>query len=281
VAASAGSRLRPGTQVTGDCSRWCGACELCERDRNLCRRIEKFGITTDGFAVRRRTVPERYLYADPHGLPADVLALCEIFAVALRGVGRALGSAAAPPREALVVGGGALGIAVALLLRYHLELPAVWVLERDPGKLDLLRRRFSRLRWLEDAAEPRRESATYADLHRLARFPVVFECSGSASGLERALLLAGMGATVVDLGLGAARGVDSRLVVTKGLSLLGSIGGTGAFPAAMGFLARHRDVAARLITHRFEAEEAAAAFLCGAQEPGRLKVQLRFGEGGG
>jgi threonine dehydrogenase-like Zn-dependent dehydrogenase len=158
-----------------------------------------------------------------------------------------------------------------------LELPAVWVLERDPGKLSMLRERFPGLRWLEPPEDLEGAGATYADLHRRARFPLVFECSGSAGGLGSALLLAGMGATLVDLGLGSARGFDSRLVVTKGLSLLGSIGDTGAFPAAMDFLARHRDAAARLITHRFTVQEAAVAFRCGAEDPGRLKVQLRFG----
>ncbi|HSJ54740.1 MAG TPA: alcohol dehydrogenase catalytic domain-containing protein, partial [Anaerolineae bacterium] len=41
----AATRLRPGDKVTGDCSLYCGACQFCGRDKNLCQRIEKFGIT--------------------------------------------------------------------------------------------------------------------------------------------------------------------------------------------------------------------------------------------
>jgi L-iditol 2-dehydrogenase len=272
--APAGSPFRPGDRVTGDCSRWCGACEPCARDRNLCRRIEKFGITTDGFSVRRRTVPERYLYRDPHGLPGELLALAEIFAVGLRGVARGL-AAAAGTGECLVVGGGPLGVVTALLLRHHRGGSPVWLLERDARKAALLAATFPQLRHLAAAAVPElAERPSYAELHQAARFPLVCECSGSSGGLDTALRLARVGGTVVAFGLGRPGVVDMRLVVTKGLALLGSIGGTGAFPAAMAFLAGERETAARLITHRFAVERAAEA-LAGA-DPLRLKVQLSF-----
>ena len=241
--------------------------------RSLCRRIEKFGITTDGFSVRRRTVPERYLYRDPHGLSGELLALAEIFAVGLRGVARGL-AAAVEKGECLVVGGGPLGVVTALLLR-HLGRSPVWVLERDAQRAALLAATFPQLRHLAAAEVPEvGESPAYSDLHKAARFPLVCECSGSAGGLNAALLLARAGGTVVAFGLGRPGVVDMRLVVTKGLALLGSIGGTGAFPQAMEFLTREREAAARLITHRFAVERAAEA-LAGADSR-RLKVQLSF-----
>src|SRR4030042_2443190 len=43
-----GKHLRVGDHVTGDCSLWCGLCPYCARDKNLCEKIEKVGITRDG-----------------------------------------------------------------------------------------------------------------------------------------------------------------------------------------------------------------------------------------
>src|SRR5271165_602292 len=81
-----GSKFSPGDHVTGDCSMWCGGCDACESDKNLCRRIEKFGITVDGFSTSLRVVREKYLYADHLGLDSKLLALTELFAVARHGI---------------------------------------------------------------------------------------------------------------------------------------------------------------------------------------------------
>src|ERR1044072_3573375 len=38
------TKFEEGDRVTGDCSRWCGTCSFCQKDKNLCKRIEKYGI---------------------------------------------------------------------------------------------------------------------------------------------------------------------------------------------------------------------------------------------
>ncbi len=79
---SKSEKIAVGDKVTGDCSRWCGACTNCDFDKNLCSNIEKFGITMNGFAQQLVVVPLQYLYKAPASLDLHVLAMAEFFAVA-------------------------------------------------------------------------------------------------------------------------------------------------------------------------------------------------------
>lgn len=267
-----GTRLAPGTRVTGDCSRWCGGCDRCAADRNLCRRVEKFGITCDGFSTPVRVVEERYLYPDEHGLGPGALALAEVFAVAWRAVERA--GPAAPADPALVVGAGPLGVAVALVLRHARGAGAVDVTERDGERVRLAAGRFAEVR----AVPPPPglpEGCGYAEMEEAARYPLVFDCSGSPAGLDAAAAACAPGGTVVALGLGGGAAVRGDLLVAKGLTVRGSIGGTGAFPQAMALLAAHRDIPERMVTRRLPARRARAA-LAPRRRGGDLKVQLEF-----
>lgn len=276
VAVPAGSALRPGDRVTGDCSRWCGGCGGCRVDRNLCARIEKFGITRDGFSTRYRLVDERYLYRDTLGLEEGALALVEPFAVALRGIQRA-GGALETADQVLVIGGGPIGLATYLLLKDRHPGCAVHLSEAIPERRDCIHQRFPEV----DLAQPHPglpagQSLSYGELSALARYPVVFECSGAPAGLDAALLLATMRGTVVCFGLGAPAVTRTDLLVSKGLTLLGSIGGTGGFEESMRFLSRRPEVAGRMVTHRYPAHQAQRAFDETKSSASRIKVQLQF-----
>jgi L-iditol 2-dehydrogenase len=274
----AGSRLPVGASVTGDCSRWCGRCDRCQVDRNLCRHIEKFGITTDGFSARYRLVEDRYLYHDERGLGADLLALTELFAVAAHGIRKVSDDLAAEP-EALIVGAGPLGLATALLLRHEYGLRAVHLLESDPGKVEAVRARFPDFDFVAAADSPvDGRELTYGEISAIARYPLVFECCGSAAGLNTGILLAASAGRLVCFGLGRPGPVRTDLVVSKSLTLTGSIGGTGGFPDALDFLARHGQRAARMITHRFPSHRVGEAFETTLEDPSRIKVQIEFGE---
>lgn len=266
--------LSEGTRVTGDCSLWCGECDNCSIDRNLCRHIEKAGITRPGFSNRYCIVPERYLYADDLGLGFELLALTEITAVAARGIEKALPLPS--NRPVLIVGAGSLGLLIRLLLIESLGASKVHLLEHSGVKTAKVMELFPSSIVVEVDAAIDGHPASYKELAARAAYPVVFECSGSATGLNSALRLADFGGTVVCLGLSHPDRVDISLLVTKGLRLLGSIGGTGAFPAAMKFLERNRALASKLITHRYSAMAAEAAFLDTAADDTRIKVQLIF-----
>ncbi|NJQ05675.1 alcohol dehydrogenase catalytic domain-containing protein [Streptomyces lonarensis] len=275
VAAGRNGRALLGRAVTGDCSRWCGHCPQCRTDRNRCERIEKFGLTVDGFSVRWRAVHRRYLYADDHGLRPGTLAMAEFFAVvhhALRPLAGAARGAAV-----LVVGAGALGLAAQLLLTRAFAAARVTVLESDPGKRRTVAGLLEPGTELRPPPDPADLAAVdgYREIARWARYPLVVECSGTTPGVNCALTLAGPGATVVWLGLPRPGTLRPDLVVAKGLTVRGSIGGTGDFPAVLRFLADHEERAAAFVTHRLPAAEAARALAAGpAERATAVKVQL-------
>ncbi len=105
--------------VTGDCSRFCGTCEACKTDENLCAQIEKFGITVDGATAEYILRDEKYLYKAPRGMEQELLCLSEPVAVAahlLRRVQRSLDGELREKRI-LVLGGGVIGMSAMMLLR--------------------------------------------------------------------------------------------------------------------------------------------------------------------
>jgi threonine dehydrogenase-like Zn-dependent dehydrogenase len=273
VRAPAGSRLAEGMEVTGDCSKWCGRCDLCQMDRNLCRSIEKFGITTDGFSRQVRAVPERYLYRNDFGLDHPTLALTEVCSVALHGIKRAQPLLDSSP--VVIIGAGALGLITYLILTEGHRVRDVRLVEPAAPKRTLVERLVPTARFVEPPADTSRP-LSYAGMNNLAICGLAFECSGTAAGLNAALALTRPLGTVVGFGLGRSGTVNTNLLVTKALRLLGSIGGTGEFPEAMQFLAAHREAASRLVTHRYRASRAQEALESTADAPTRLKVQLEF-----
>ena len=114
------AKVKPGDKVTGDCSRYCGHCDNCSEDRNLCRTIEKFGITIDGASAEYIVRDESYIYrADPEADLA-LLALTEPIAVAKHLLEKILKLGGSyQGKRVLIYGGGAIGQAALLLLRLY------------------------------------------------------------------------------------------------------------------------------------------------------------------
>ena len=80
--------LHPNDKVTGDCSRFCGTCEYCRKDKNLCKDIEKYGITIDGASSEYVVRKEKYLYKAPPDIDLSVLCLSEPISVSAHLIGK-------------------------------------------------------------------------------------------------------------------------------------------------------------------------------------------------
>ncbi|MBV6702049.1 zinc-binding dehydrogenase [Kitasatospora aureofaciens] len=276
VDTGANGRSLLGRWVTGDCSRWCGDCPRCATDRNVCARIQKFGLTVDGFSTRLRTVDRRYLYPDTHDLGPGLLALSEFFAVAAHGLHRV---DPRPDERVLVIGAGALGLASYLLLTGAYGVGRVELLEADPAKAAAVAELLPSAP--VHTAEPEPDTAAqaaggYAALTAQARYALTVDCSSGAGGLATALAAASPRGRVLCFGLRRSAALRTDLLVANALTLVGSIGGTGGFARAQEFLAGHREEAARLVTHHLPAERAAEAFTLDPRT--RIKTQLLFGE---
>jgi L-iditol 2-dehydrogenase len=270
VWATADSPFAVGTEVTGDCSRWCGECDLCQVDKNLCRSVEKFGITVAGFSLQTRAVEARYLYPNTYRLDTQLLALTEVCAVALHGIRKVC---PLPSGPIAVIGAGSLGLTLYLLLTQQFGCLDVRLIEQAPEKRELVRRLFPEATFHELPQEP---VSSYAAQLADSVYGIAFECAGSADGLNAALRVTERRGTVVCFGLGMPGLVRNSLLVTKGLQLLGSVGGTGEFLGAMKFIAENRALVRRLVTRSYRAADAQMAFEHTLRETNQLKVQLEF-----
>ena len=271
--------VKKGDRVTGDCSCWCGQCPNCTEDKNLCYNIEKYGITKHGFSQQLVVVPEKYLYLAPVSMPYEVLALSECFAVALHAI-RRLGN---NPQErsshrTLILGCGPLGIAIYMLLRKLYRWRYLEIYDILPEKIAYLKKIFPE----DNIGHSINESKTtetnsgYRDLYTLGDYSLVFEAVGRPEALQMAINLTKPRGTIVSLGMFPAGIVDFKKVVMKSISILGSIGGTGEFPAVIKFFEENISAVSSIVTGKFFYKYAKEAFSIGQNRKEHLKVQIQF-----
>jgi (R,R)-butanediol dehydrogenase/meso-butanediol dehydrogenase/diacetyl reductase len=105
----------PGDAVTVMPLRWDDTCPACRAGhQHICQHLDFIGIDSPGAMQQRWTVPATTLVRLPSSLPLDHAALVEPTAVAVHDVGRAQVRAG---EKAVVVGGGPVGILIALVAR--------------------------------------------------------------------------------------------------------------------------------------------------------------------
>ena len=93
----------------------CGECPSCRRGHaHVCQRLLFLGLDTDGAFQRWWNVPAHTLHRVPDALPLELAALIEPTAVACHDVRR---GGLAAGEDALVIGGGPIGMLVALVAR--------------------------------------------------------------------------------------------------------------------------------------------------------------------
>jgi threonine dehydrogenase-like Zn-dependent dehydrogenase len=265
--------LRPGNRVTGECSLWCGACDRCKQNKNLCRRIEKFGITVDGAARDRVLLQERHLHLAPLDLGSDLLALAEPLAVCHQGlVAGGLGQEEHAPQRVLIIGGGMIGQGCALLAR---RMFGCDVLLHD---LQAARRKRAGDLGIQVLAglPVVEQGSDYGRLYEGDLFDLVVETTGAPAAFQQALRLVDPGGSIALLGFTGETAIMPKSLVIKAARLCGSIGGSGSFEAVLPWLAAHQGKARQLISHRYPAAKAEQAFEAARDRQNALKVQVSF-----
>jgi L-iditol 2-dehydrogenase len=267
--------LRPGDRVTGECSLWCGACEGCRRNRNLCSRIEKFGITVDGAAREHILIDAQYLHRSVPDLDPAVLALAEPLAVCHQGLLAAgFRRDTERPMRVLIIGAGMLGMGCALLLSRMFGCAGLFLHDLEPTRLD--RARTLGVKPLRDLPASVGSDAGYAGLYAHEQFDLVVETTGTADALHQGIARLNPGGTLVMLGFLRRAEIAPGDLVIKAARVVGSIGGSGSFEAVVPWLASHADEARTFISHSFPSDRADAAFAAAGNRREALKVQVRF-----
>ncbi len=130
-----------GQRVTGNPLIVCGYCDYCVTGRNnLCSNRTMVGMTRPGAFAQYMSIPASSLVDIPQDMPARVAALTEPAATAVHAINLSLRSLARPLPECktLVIGGGAIGMLAALLLKNY-GVSRLTVSEANALRLDSVR----------------------------------------------------------------------------------------------------------------------------------------------
>ncbi|KPA23353.1 Sorbitol dehydrogenase [Shimia sp. SK013] len=187
----------------------CGACSACLSGReNLCGKRQIISMPPrEGAFAQYLAMPEANLITVPDAVPLHKAALAEPLAVSWHAA--RLGLETLHPsmeRRAVVIGGGAIGLAAALALK-AMGVANVSIVE--PNKT---RRKYLRDRCQQDVTEQIEHSA-----------PLVIDAVGYSATRATASALVDPGGVIVHVGLGEdAGGLDVRRLTLQEVTFIGT-----------------------------------------------------------
>jgi 2-desacetyl-2-hydroxyethyl bacteriochlorophyllide A dehydrogenase len=214
VVESKSTRYSVGHRVTGNPLITCGVCDYCVQGRNnLCSDRTMVGMTRPGAFAQWMTIPASSLIDIPQDMPAAHAALTEPAATALHAINASLRCMARPLPEnrVLVIGGGAIGLLTALLLK-HYGCHAVALAETNPL------RRASAIKRAQVVAYDPRETPVQEN-----GFDYVIDAVGSVATRKDALKAVRPGGVVMHIGLQDwASEIDMRKLTLAEITLMGT-----------------------------------------------------------
>lgn len=256
-------RLR-GRRVTVDPAVACGACGYCHAGRAaLCPDGAYMGMTAPGAMAAFFTVPERRVIALPDAVSDIAGTVLEPVVVALRLLERTEPLLPAPSGNAVVIGGGPLGIVLATVLRHRGYRPTVV----EP---------VARRRALAAGQGVRALAPAEAEAAPPARGPLlVVETSATTAGIALAERLATPGSVVGVIGRAPAD-VSTAAILLRELAVVGVKGGSGHYGAAVDLVAGGAVNPQAVVTHRFGLGDAGEAFALAADREGPVVRSVLF-----
>ncbi len=212
-----GSGPPEGAVVVVDVVTGCGSCHWCLRhEEGQCPRLRVTGLDVDGGLAQFVTGKARRLVTVPAGLDPMHAALAEPLAVAVRAV-RKLGSVQG--RGGIVIGGGAIGLLVAQVLRHAGAAPVV-IVEPSARRRSIAEELALTSRWAE--TEELRTAQTVA-LFPARGADFVVECSGADGAAGEAIRRTRRGGVTVLLSVTAGhQRIDTNNAVLGEKTILGS-----------------------------------------------------------
>jgi alcohol dehydrogenase len=193
----------------------CGACRACGADRaHLCEARRQFSVHRPGAFAELMAVPATNLIELPEGLDVVKAALAEPTAVALHAVDRirAFPNRSLGDADALVIGGGSIGLLCALLLNLE-GCRSVRLCDINP-----LRRRTAIAAGIENVFDPADGEARLS-----GSFDVVVDAVGIKATRQASQDAVCPGGLILHVGLGDdAGGIDFRKLTRNEVALIGA-----------------------------------------------------------
>jgi threonine dehydrogenase-like Zn-dependent dehydrogenase len=235
-------------------------------------RLHHFGFSMDGADREYFNVNPEWLHKIPDSVDDAKGSLIEPFTCGFHAIQRLGGTNAS--ETVVVSGGGTIGL-VSAAAAIGMGARTIVV---DP----ISRRREIALRLgASDAIDPTHGDAAeqIRELTDGKMADLVVEAAGVDASLAAALDYAGHDSRVAMVGINIGRKFPVNLgqIMMKNLTVRGSIGSPGVWPAAIRFLERTGLDLSPIQTHRFPLEQAVEAFALGADVTKCIKITLTTG----
>ncbi|WP_181702050.1 zinc-dependent alcohol dehydrogenase [Chthonobacter albigriseus] len=261
------TRLKPGDRVAADSRVWCGVCAACrEGRRHLCESLGFVGEACDGGFAPVVLLPERLLHRVPDGLPPEIAAMAEPFAVALHAVNRL----DPPPGEPVLVAGcGTIGGIAALILARRGAEPLL-VADRNPARQAMVCRLTGAL--------PADLSAAAIGVATGGRgLGHAVEATGSTAALATLVQTMRPGGRLALVGIyHGTMALDPTILVERELTLTGSHAFADELPEAIALLPAYAEALSAVIDGSVDLDGVPAAYArLIAGEAGGLKTIVR------
>ncbi|MEZ5826484.1 MAG: alcohol dehydrogenase catalytic domain-containing protein [Geminicoccaceae bacterium] len=254
--------FREGDFIAADPNVVCGTCRWCRSGRpNLCPELSPIGVGRPGAAAEYVNVPARNMAVVRESLGGELAALIEPLACVLHAVESSRGVRG---RTVLVLGGGTMGMLIAIVCKLH---GADRVVLADPVAT---KRAVALKANIDEAVAP----AALGD----SLFDVVFEAAGVGRALEQAMDLVEKTGVLVQVGVhdeGATVPCNPFGIYEREISIIGSNSCADKFLEAVDVMYDIRDKAALLIGQSREVwdfEKAVEDMSAGTT----IKTQLRI-----
>jgi L-iditol 2-dehydrogenase len=227
-----------GDRVTFDSTIYCGQCDACRAGKiNLCENRRVVGVSPaeykqHGAFAEFLALPARILHRLPDAITFERAAMVEPVSIAVHAVGRVTLAAS---DIAVVVGSGMIGLLVIQALRCA-GVERVIAIDREPSRLALARELGAWATLEPGACDVAGEISRLTDGRGA---DVAFEVVGIAPTVDLAIRLVRRGGSVVLVGnLSPEVTLPLQSVVTREISLHGSCGSAGEYPACLDLIAR-------------------------------------------
>jgi len=267
---------KKGDRVTFDSTVSCGNCWYCQRGEvNLCENRRVLGVSCGDY--RRHgafaefvVVPQRILYRLPDNLSFEQAAMVEAVSIAVHAVERTplkLNASVA------VIGTGMIGLLVVQVLRAR-GCGKIIAIDLDEGKLQFAKR-FGATDTLLASASDLQEKIRALTSGRGA--DAAFEVVGLSPTVKTAIDSVRKGGSVTLVGnLKPQVELPLQAVVTRELTLIGTCGSAGEYPACLDLIASGKVNVTDFISATAPLEEGAKWFeRLYAGEKGLMKVLLK------
>jgi L-iditol 2-dehydrogenase len=267
---------KKGDRVTFDSTVSCGECWYCQRGEiNLCENRRVLGVSCGDY--RRHgafaefvAVPQRILYRLPDNLTFEQAAMVEAVSVAVHAVER---TPLALNASVGVIGTGMIGLLVVQVLRAR-GCGKIIAIDLDEGKLQLAKRLGATDAIVASEIDLQERIRTLTSVRGV---DAAFEVVGLSPTVKTAIDAVRKGGSVTLVGnLKPQVELPLQAVVTRELTLIGTCGSSGEYPACLNLIASGKVNVTEFISATPPLAEGAQWFeRLYAGEKGLMKVLLK------